>query len=365
MWSAVLAVILSRLLILGICTQIDVGTGLLEKLNQWDSHWYRSIVYSGYDLEPHAHEAGDAANWAFFPLMPIIVRLAVCVLSVDAYLIANILNTLYFWGALVFAGLYVYQDRQSLSHAFYFQWLSAFGAYNFYFFVAYTEALFLLLVVAFFYFMRNKRYVLMGVIGALCSATRNIGVFLAFAIAVFYTQEYLNNNRNRSLLNWLITAVKQPRLVFGVLLIPLGLFVYMHYLHNYVGDGLAFMHIQRAWGGGIQNPIKTLIEGVTSVGSIEFYYSLFAILWIVSIYRLLEYKKIPEMVVSFVFLLIPLSVRLQSMPRYMIGCFLPMYGLLLDYSEWRCTKKAIIFVVSLFWGVFCLKQWILGMNWLV
>jgi len=205
----------------------------------------------------------------------------------------------------------------------------------------------------------------MGIMGALCSATRNTGVFLAFAIAVFYTQDYLATQTVKNPWNWLITALKQPRLVCGVLLIPLGLFSYMLFMNYHVGDGLAFMHIQRAWGGSMQNPVTTLLEGITSVGSVDFYYSLFAILWLFSIMALIKFKKWPEATMCIIFLLIPLAVRMQSIPRYMIGSFFPVYGLTLDYGQWSKGKKILVLVGSFAWGVFCLQRWLLGDIWLV
>src|SRR5258707_916744 len=38
----------------------------------WDCGWYASIVRAGYQAAPAAHGFGDAANWAFFPLHPLL-----------------------------------------------------------------------------------------------------------------------------------------------------------------------------------------------------------------------------------------------------------------------------------------------------
>ena len=37
-------------------------------------------------------------------------------------------------------------------------------------------------------------------------------------------------------------------IVLAVLLVPAGTFAYMAYLQGYMGDALAFSHVQRAWG---------------------------------------------------------------------------------------------------------------------
>lgn len=52
----------------------DLGRGLANLLCSWDCDWYLGIVKVGYQLQPEGHDAGDAANWAFFPLFPLLTR---------------------------------------------------------------------------------------------------------------------------------------------------------------------------------------------------------------------------------------------------------------------------------------------------
>jgi len=42
---------------------------------RWDCFWYASVVLYGYDAVPARHPAGDAANWAFLPLFPLLAGL--------------------------------------------------------------------------------------------------------------------------------------------------------------------------------------------------------------------------------------------------------------------------------------------------
>ncbi len=76
----------------------------------------------------------------------------------------------------------------------------------------------------------------MGVVGALASATRNLGVLLVFAVAVQYTSDYLRRGSGKSLWNYWKEAFKNYRLVLGVALIPLGLFGFMVFLWYKMGD---------------------------------------------------------------------------------------------------------------------------------
>lgn len=56
--------------------------------------------------------------------------------------------------------------------------------YTFYGASVYTEAMFIMFIVLFFYFLSEKKYVLAGVMAACSSATRIVGCILVFALVV-------------------------------------------------------------------------------------------------------------------------------------------------------------------------------------
>lgn len=96
--------------------------------------------------------------------------------------------------------------------------------------------------------MKSEKYILMGITGALASATRNIGVMLVFAIAAKYTMDFIGFQGRKTIGGYFGTSFKNYKLVLGTALIPFGLFAYMAFLGYRMGDPLAFVHIQRAWG---------------------------------------------------------------------------------------------------------------------
>lgn len=98
---------------------------------------------------------------------------------------------------------------------------------SFYFNAVYTEALFLMLIVASFYFFRTKRYFWAGLLGFFAATTRVFGILL--------------------LLSFIIEAIvhKIPlKKIYWIGLIPAGLLSYMIYLYYTVGDPLAFYNLQ-------------------------------------------------------------------------------------------------------------------------
>ena len=109
----------------------------LQELNTWDTGWYRTIINKGYD---EAAEAGKSqANWAFFPLLPLIVRGIHQLTGLEATLIATIMNTILLIGIVMIAFAYMYETRKSAVQAFCVGLIFTFGAYSFYFsFVNYS-----------------------------------------------------------------------------------------------------------------------------------------------------------------------------------------------------------------------------------
>ncbi|MFZ5933180.1 MAG: mannosyltransferase family protein [Patescibacteria group bacterium] len=104
---------------------------------------------------------------------------------------------------------------------------------SFFFASFYTESLFLASAVWSFYFARRGDYILAGLLGAVSSATRILGIALVPALAV---EAYKDGKKN--LLNK----------VLGIALIPLGLVLYMYFLKVRTGDPLEFFNTVSIFG---------------------------------------------------------------------------------------------------------------------
>lgn len=98
---------------------------------------------------------------------------------------------------------------------------------SFYFGAVYTESLFLLFVLGSFFAARKGGWFLGGVLGALASATRVTGILLLPALIFEWWQQKKEGKANL----W------QLLLLFPV---PFGLFLYMLFLKETIGDPLAF-----------------------------------------------------------------------------------------------------------------------------
>ncbi len=114
----------------------------------------------------------------------------------------------------------------------------------FYFSVVYAESLFLVLILASFFFARTKHWWLAGIFGLLATSTRLAGVFLFPALLVeLWLQSNLSEKSRR---NWQYFFSNLMPLLF----IPLGLVGYMTYLAAKFQDPLLFIQGQPYFGAG-------------------------------------------------------------------------------------------------------------------
>lgn len=228
----------------------------LEVLCVWDCGWYRTIVEHGYDAAPVEYFRPGGANWAFFPLYPLIVAL-VARAGLPILLAGFIVSSACIVTACLAARPLLRDERAWNLWAFS---LLA-GPFSMLFSTLYTESLFILLIVLSLRALLRRHYLQAGLWAALLSATRVTGVLMTLAILVSAIADH-----RRAGIRWRampLALLRRGDLVLALFLAPLGLFAYMAYMAALNGDGLAFLHIQRAWGRDLTNPFLVLWQAVT------------------------------------------------------------------------------------------------------
>ena len=194
---------------------------LLYPFGNFDGVYYLLIAVKGYTV-----------NAGFFPLFPLLIHIASLpfgnILPFDPrqYFTATILVNLSFLLSLIIFYKLIKLDFKENIAVWSIVFLLIFPT-SFFFAVIYSESLFLLLSLISFYFARKKKWFLAGIIGALLSATRLVGI--AIFPAVLY--EYFKNEKNKSLGK-----------LASILLTPLGLISYSFY--NFLKWGNPFYFIQ-------------------------------------------------------------------------------------------------------------------------
>jgi len=190
-----------------------------EALSGWDTRWYLLIARHGYPVS-------DGSEWAYFPLFPALM-MALVHLGLGA-LTAGLLISLLATAVLAYLLQRLAAIEVGAADSAWVPWLLLLSPFGFFFFAAYTEALFYSLVAATLLSARRGHFLLAGLLGALASATRVTGVFLLLAVLVEALQQS----------NWHWRRI--PRAALGALVIPLGAIGFAAFAQLRTGSFLAY-----------------------------------------------------------------------------------------------------------------------------
>ena len=206
-------------------------------LMSWDGGWYRRIILDGYAEDGRA---------AFFPVFPYLVR-ALASITHSRWTTGVVLNNVLTVGGALFLSGWIAEKTKESKATFVLARKRARAGVLFFlvapgavFFTAlYTEASFFFAVSGFFFFVARRNYWAAALFGALASATRSTGIFLAPSLFVATAVEVI---RYRTVT---LESVKKIAVVAAV---PLGLVAFMYVLHVQLKDPLAFVKAQVGWG---------------------------------------------------------------------------------------------------------------------
>lgn len=218
-----------------------IGHFLLSPWANFDGVYYLFIAAKGYTV-----------NAGFFPLFPLIIRIATSLSGTllpfhpIQFATALLLVHAFSLGALILMYALVRLDRGE-EFAWRCVWLFLLFPTSFYLISVYSEGLFILLVLASFYAARKKKWILVSLFGMLATATRIVGI--ALFPALFY--EYIQHlgGWNTFLTSLRANIVKTLIRLLPILLVPMGLVGYLWYSIFRWGNAFAFLAAQ----GNFQN----------------------------------------------------------------------------------------------------------------
>jgi len=328
-----------------------------RSINSWDAKHYAYIIKHGYtfptDVDPQA-------NWAFFPLYPMIC----------AFLRALTLNTLsvYVTGMIVsniciFIAAY-YTAKLLKGRAVALVGILLFASpYAFYSSATYTESLFIMTIALSFYAMSKKNYVLAGFFAMLTSATRIVGCLLVFPIIMEMFFDWKNKENVtmpqfrdtkaflKKIWAFILYELKRPADIFSIMISPFGTFAYMFFLRLFCGDAWAFLHVQIAWRDDKYFPIiGVLFKACTGQMELRYTYMGWFCIAAFALYGYMIYKKRLSMAVfGIIALLVPLTSHVMSTPRFIMGAwvtYVGLYDLLESMPKWikRLILAALIII---------------------
>lgn len=335
-----------------------------------DSLWIIDIARRGYEKEPF--NTNRQHNWAFFPLFPLLLRAAASVTG-EFPLTGMGLSSCFLFLALLLlhkaAAAFGYDSATADRTVFY---MAAFPV-SYFFSLAQTESLFLLLTVSSLYTAKRRRWWLAGCCGALASATRLAGVFLLIPLVLLYWQSYRSlalrgidqdSKPASGAINEWIAAVRVRIDLSALLLVPLGLIAFMIYLKAITGNAMAFANIQVAWGhsaGLFWRPLLTYLRDPLIVAAgwdfrlFNFAASITALGCGIVLLQRREWALGSYVLIS---LIVPMSSGplLQSLARYAMVTFPVCFVLAAAGHSPRVDQV----IRSLFIGLLCLMSALLA-----
>ena len=352
--------LISKFFLIMLCSGASILQGkenlnLLVRFQNWDAVWYAGIAENGYMTEPIKHAAKDAANWAFMPLYPVLVnmlsRLTGLSIMASGILIASFCH--YAMG--VYALKYLHRvfpnnDQHSLLMVLFFSPLTI------YYTISYPNSLFALLIFMFFYYLQTNSLVTIAVVGALASATRQVGVFLFIPFFIYIMQTSFGKITLVNIYKTIWHILKRPKLLLTFFALPSGLFVYITYLYFYIGDGFAFLRIQRAWGWSNVDYINCLaflanmLHAFASPTNFKLLFLIAMVLFYIwFIFYGLFIDRYPELIFILVCMFLSFS-RFQNFQRHFaelgISALLIVYFMDSLQSEAKSIFKLVLFALN-------------------
>ena len=367
--------LLSRLVML-IMVQVmnlvaDTPHNILYYMNPWDAEWYKEMTEAGYKFP----RSTGMANWAFFPLYPMIRRGVRIITAgpINTYAIGMMVSNICIIVAVYYAVKLAYleldkgkYDKKDIENIIIFLMLA--GPCAVYYGAMYTEALFTMCVVLCFYNARKRNYMTAGVFAALASATRIVGCTL---IVVLLIEMYIDSYKKQEVMSKRILytvqdIIKDGRKLLSLALCPLGIFVYMTFLKHFCGDAWAFYHVQRAWRtqklfpviGVLYKSCTGQLGSMSDVkqinGIILGWFCVFALLlYVIMIAR----KHYSAGAFGIVALIIPLTSSVMSTLRFIVGSFVIYIGITQILLSVRVRSRRIIMVLLAVAEVVCISAW--------
>lgn len=252
----------------------------------FDGVHYITIAESGYIADN---------TQAFFPIYPYLVSKMSLIFGGNALLAGLAVSNVSLLIAVALFWRLLRLDMNS-SRAYQTVVLLLVFPTSYYLGAVYSEATFLGLLFGAFLAARRRKWVIAGVLGAVASATRPVGIFLFPALVVEWWQQRATSAQNRVA-------------VGSILLIPLGLLLYMWYLNANFDDPLKFLHAQPAFGASRSDKIILLYQVI---------WRYLRMLTTVQPWSLLYYRVVQEVSWSMLFLGIILAGFRKSRLSYNI-----------------------------------------------
>lgn len=311
----------------------------------YDSNHYINIVRWGYGTTEERR-----VLIVFFPLFPLLIKIFSYIFK--DYLLSGLVvsNIAYAVGALYLYKIVQldFSRKRAIRTVMYF---SVFPT-AYFMHAAYTEALFIALVVACFYYARKKRWLIAGILGALVSATRLSGIVIILALLL----EYLHQRE------WKIKNITLN--ISWISLVPLGLCSYLIINYLVFGHPFHFLSLQKeVWHKTLSLPLKGFFgvlgsfrwkkpSQIITTAAVEVFFTMFFLGFITVM--IFIYRPLYVSYSWLTWLIVTSNSYWLSLPRYMLPIF-PVFIIMSRWGENKGVHYVILLLSILFYGIFAAR----------
>jgi hypothetical protein len=326
---------------------------LLSAYKTWDGQHYIYLAEKGYGKE--------LSSDAFYPLYPVSISM------VNLFLRNSLLSGLLISNALSFIAIVIFylfvKDFYKNKKIAYTSVLLLFSFPTaFYFSLVYSESLFFLLSIAFFYYLYKKRFFVVGLFAFLVPLSRSLGILVFLPLLSFFINSFSFNPKQ--------FLSQKVNLRILLVLVPLfGFFCYLLFMFLSTGHFIEGFLVQKMniaqWSVGNILKIDVLIRNFFDMHlAIHGFVNsvLDRIFFVVFLCSLpLIYKRGDKNLFIFSLflgLVPPFLGSFMSYTRYMLVIF-PLFMVLGSYLEekrYNFLKFPLIYSMLLLQGLFLIMQ---------
>jgi hypothetical protein len=214
---------------------------------RWDTGWYLGVAIDGYSWRPAG--VAEQQNIAFFPAYPMLIRYGSLLLGREALWTGVLVSWVSFFGALVYL-FRLTRARFGDEAASAAIALTACYPYALFFSTAYTEALFLLAIVAACHHFEREEWWRSGLWGLVAGLSRPNGCLLSVVLGCMALAPLWPRDGGRGL-PALPRAADWPRLAdrLATAAMPgIGMLMYSTYIYFLTGNPFQWAAQNAAWG---------------------------------------------------------------------------------------------------------------------
>ncbi|MEV6650712.1 glycosyltransferase family 39 protein [Streptomyces sp. NPDC051219] len=350
---------------------------------RWDSLWYTRVAELGYGYEVRLANGDVHSNLAFFPLLPWLERLlsAISPLSpADAGLVVA-------WTASLFAawGIFAIADRlygrRAGTLAVVLWAVLPVGIVQS---MAYSETLFTALAAWSLYALLSGRWVWAGVLASLAGLTRPVGAAVVAAVWVAGAVTLIRESRaggsdggrpddsGSGVGEWGVGGWSPDgprgrwRMLWGVVLAPLGAAGYVLWVGHRTGGGLfGYLEVQGGWGNGFDGGLafaRFIGERLASPAFAAGAGLIAGVLLVLWLYRLCLRQRQPLPLLVFCGIVVALALCASgyfgSKPRLLMPAFPLLLPVAVALARLRTSRAVLVL------GPVALASAVYGALWL-